>query len=82
MYLFKRVTLVFCTLILLSSCFNEQNYSRKFSTNESYLQTFTPYTLKIPKGITLPLKNEEYDIPNKIINGPLGKKLDIRPPKH
>ncbi|MGP1959660.1 MAG: outer membrane protein assembly factor BamC [Arsenophonus sp. NC-TX2-MAG3] len=76
--LIKLTILLFS--VLLITCTSNQRYKRQVNSDELYLNIPPLKKLTIPKGISLPLKNDEYDIPSVNKNGAVGKALDIRPP--
>ncbi|MGP1928998.1 MAG: outer membrane protein assembly factor BamC [Arsenophonus sp. NC-WZS1-MAG3] len=66
--------------VLLVTCTSNQRYKRQVNSDELYLNIPPLKNLTIPKGMSLPLQNDEYDIPPVNKNGAVGKALDIRPP--
>ncbi|MFP3013963.1 MAG: outer membrane protein assembly factor BamC [Arsenophonus sp. NC-QC1-MAG3] len=66
--------------VLLVTCTSNQRYKRQVNSDELYLNIPPLKNLTIPKGISLPLQNDEYHIPSVNKNGAVGKALDIRPP--
>ncbi|MGP1956806.1 MAG: outer membrane protein assembly factor BamC [Arsenophonus sp. NC-PE1-MAG3] len=66
--------------VLLITCTSNQRYKRQVNSDELYLNIPPLKKLTIPKGISLPLQNDEYHIPSVNKNGDVGKALDIRPP--
>lgn len=72
--------LIVSFIMLLVACSSDQHYNSQINGNEEYLKAPALHNLNSPPGITLPTKNDEYDIPSPLHNGAIGKKLDIRPP--
>ncbi|MFP3019252.1 MAG: outer membrane protein assembly factor BamC [Arsenophonus sp.] len=79
-----RLNLVILVGLLLSTfliaCSNNQYYDRQIIDDKSYLNTPPLKKLTVPKGMSLPRQNNEYDIFPDKKNGVTGKLLDIRPP--
>ncbi|MGP1959049.1 MAG: outer membrane protein assembly factor BamC [Arsenophonus sp. NC-CH8-MAG3] len=76
--LIKLVVLSFS--VFLVTCTSNQYHKRQVNSDDLYLNTPPLKNLTIPKGILLPLQNDEYNIPSVNKNGAVGKALDIRPP--
>ncbi|WP_225639267.1 outer membrane protein assembly factor BamC [Candidatus Profftia sp. (ex Adelges kitamiensis)] len=72
--------LEFFVITLLSACSINQNYKYQVNGSDKYLHAVMHPQLKAPSGIIMPLRNDTYDIYLPLINGKVGKKLDIRPP--
>ncbi|AFP85041.1 outer membrane protein assembly factor BamC [secondary endosymbiont of Ctenarytaina eucalypti] len=71
------VTVIF----FLSACASEHRHQHQVNGgNEEYLQAPSLHALSAPAGITLPVKNSDYDIPLVSSTGEIGASLDIRPP--
>ncbi|OON39021.1 outer membrane protein assembly factor BamC [Izhakiella australiensis] len=68
------------TAMLLAGCSNDQHYKRQVSDSAEYLKAPGLEELHAPAGMILPIQNGDYDVPAVASKGPVGKKLDIRPP--
>ncbi|PIJ51589.1 outer membrane protein assembly factor BamC [Erwinia sp. OLTSP20] len=68
------------TAMLLAGCSNDQHYKRQVSDSDDYLKAPGLQDLHAPSGMILPIQNGDYDVPAVASKGPVGKKLDIRPP--
>lgn len=77
--LFVKVASVSVAL-MLSSCASDQRYKREVNGNVDYLNAPGLKEIHAPNGMILPLQNGDYDITPVAAEGPLGTKLDIRPP--
>ncbi|MFP3014470.1 MAG: outer membrane protein assembly factor BamC [Arsenophonus sp.] len=76
-----KILIISFTIFLISCNGIDRNgYKRQVNDNESYLNTPPLKNLIIPKGMSLPLQNREFDILLANQNGVIGKALDIRPP--
>lgn len=67
--------------LLVSGCSSDQRYKREVNGNLDYLNAPGLKEIHAPKGMILPLQNGDYDINQVAAKGPLGTKLDIRPPE-
>ncbi|SFN12603.1 Beta-barrel assembly machine subunit BamC [Izhakiella capsodis] len=74
------VTFGLSTAMLLAGCSNNQHYKRQVSDSSEYMNAPGLQDLHVPAGMILPLQNGNYDVPTDDSKGPVGKKLDIRPP--
>ncbi|WP_457914621.1 outer membrane protein assembly factor BamC [Candidatus Hartigia pinicola] len=68
-------------IFLVTACSSEERYKHQINSNEDYLDADPLKALHIPHGVTLPLKNKQYDLPKITSSGPVGQALDIYPPE-